>query len=1403
MKKTKVLITVCVFFAAAVLFFLPFGMLGADKRTFKVEYVNAADTDWYDATEERYYIDNIAELQGLAEIVNGGESFYGKEIYLSYDIETATSFTIGNAQTAFSGNFFGNGNKIKTGAPLFFSLNQARIQNLFIEADFSYDESSDMGILTIYAIDSIITETDIKVKYVCGRDGGRFGAYAAYAENTVIENCSVRGVIKKVGGTTGAIAADTLGCLIKNCYVNVDITATYVTGCAVGGIVGRTIDTNIVQCVSYSGITLRDPWGEEIAVSENAGMIVGNSDALSTTEKCYYLMSVIPPAGGGTAADAEVCTSEEFKSREFLDMLNEYSENMYIEDIIGYEINDGYPIFEYQSPRPVAEIKITGKGFVTADGEIFDKNIKVDFGAAISLKINADAYYTITYAAWNGQSIDIADGQEIAFVTEAIYERSSLVVVFEREMREIKLDGISASKVYDGTNTVKIGDITFGESGLYISNKYFENDDIYIINDFLGDDPIVAFFGYVNAGVNGQYLELTNVKFGGAALEYYTVPDSFKIYGAEILKAELIITYGDLTDGGDSYTAGIATAVYGDEITDGKHYGFSVNDPNFLLYGELFVEVLFDGQFRKLERGEIFPVGEYILRAGGVYARNYNITFAECRLTVSKRQLFIGFRDTATEYGTLPEFSYTYENFARGDDEYNAEGLINPDLGGIILTASNKPYEIALIGGSAKNYEIINVKGKLTVTKKEIKVWIDLLSKTYGDEDPPLTGYSEEGFCYDDKIYFKRNMGEDVGEYGYSGFIIEGNGYDATNCYEVKIQNPNERFKINKKRLDISIPDTLVTFGRRPDYRFVFDGLAFDGDADKILNLDVKVYLLTDSGFENPLNIADKFNVGSYAIKSVGGINNNYDIYHNAGKLSVEKAELTVTIKDNSITYGGVLYSDYEISGFAYDENASVVGGYIEFFVDGAERIDAGEYALLARGFFADNYSFIYVAGRLTVEKALLSITILYPVEITYGENLVFEYAFDGFVNGDDINALTVLKTEYLIISELQNVMPYAESKNYEFLFFGNTLKLNKRTLTLSGLHVADKLYDGKNTALLVGEPILKGGAEGDDLVLSGELTALFDYVSAGIMVPVTVYGGTVEGRNVHMYDFVMPKLYGNICVNSVVSNGIMVVSGAMLPYDSMLFVEILSDFKDLKKSIRKSIGSREVKYAINLRIASDSAVISENGKYTVYIPLDMLPDKNLDAIIIGGGRYTEVKTRIENNYLVIETDVIGSIALVKNNSVYIICTLIAVGILLLLAIYYLYKRGAIKKLAAAGTARISAATRRFVDGKGGIRRTGMSGGKPFKVFEPSEIERLYREPNDADESAQFYEDDIGAGARFYEDGAGEYNGNYDEGIFDIDVESNDEAYEDIIKRSMENAGEKDDADESGGTLPE
>ena len=110
------------------------------------------------------------------------------------------------------------------------------------------------------------------------------------------------------------------------------------------------------------------------------------------------------------------------------------------------------------------------------------------------------------------------------------------------------------------------------------------------------------------------------------------------------------------------------------------------------------------------------PAGTYdiVIKKGGV--RNYNDTYVNATLTITKAPLTVTVADAEREQGEEnPEFVITYSGWKNGD----TEAVLTKKATAATEAAKESPvgeYAIVLSGGEADNYEMVYVEGKLTVT---------------------------------------------------------------------------------------------------------------------------------------------------------------------------------------------------------------------------------------------------------------------------------------------------------------------------------------------------------------------------------------------------------------------------------------------------------------------------------------------------------------------------------------------------------------------------------------------------------------------------------------------------------------------------------------------------------------
>lgn len=183
--------------------------------------------------------------------------------------------------------------------------------------------------------------------------------------------------------------------------------------------------------------------------------------------------------------------------------------------------------------------------------------------------------------------------------------------------------------------------------------------------------------------------------------------------------------------------------------------------------------------------------------------------------------------------------------------------------------------------------------------------------------------------------------------------------------YDAGASTLSKEFVIDKAPLTVTAKPKTITYGDAP----ANDGVEYDG----FVNSENKGVLTGTVAFA--YNYNQYGNVGSYTITPSGLSSSNYDITFTAGTLTVNKAPLTITADNKSVTYGEAA-PEYTVSysGFVNSETASVLGGFLNIACTYAQNDNVGTYDITPSGFSAQNYVINYVGGTLTVSLASLTL---------------------------------------------------------------------------------------------------------------------------------------------------------------------------------------------------------------------------------------------------------------------------------------------------------------------------------------------------------------------------------------------------------------------------------------------
>ena len=158
------------------------------------------------------------------------------------------------------------------------------------------------------------------------------------------------------------------------------------------------------------------------------------------------------------------------------------------------------------------------------------------------------------------------------------------------------------------------------------------------------------------------------------------------------------------------------------------------------------------------------PVGEYDIVASKGTVTNYNVTYVNGKLTITKAPLTITAKSYTIKQGdALPTFEAEYSGFKNNETKavLSAQPTITTSA-----TSASEPgtYDIVVSGASATNYEISYVKGTLTISAVEVEPVTETETTTFSETVNENTDLSNTII---DNTYFTMNA-------------ENGDGYDAT-----------------------------------------------------------------------------------------------------------------------------------------------------------------------------------------------------------------------------------------------------------------------------------------------------------------------------------------------------------------------------------------------------------------------------------------------------------------------------------------------------------------------------------------------------------------------------------------------------------------------------------------------
>ncbi len=502
--------------------------------------------------------------------------------------------------------------------------------------------------------------------------------------------------------------------------------------------------------------------------------------------------------------------------------------------------------------------------------------------------------------------------------------------------------------------------------------------------------------------------------------------------------------------------------------------------------------------------GSTFP----ITLSGGVDS-NYSFNYVNGTLTINKAALTAKADDKSRSYGLVnPAFTISYTGFVNGDDPTDVTSPIASTTAS--LTSNVGTYPITLSGGSATNYSLSYVAGTLTVTIAPLTAKADNKSRTYGAANPTLT-ITYTGFLNSDNpssiteptISTAATPATPVGTYA-----ITLSGGSAQN-YGLILQPGT--LTIGKASLTAKADDKSKTYGQvNPANSITYTGFMNGDNASSVTPPTISGPAATTG---SP--------VGTYPITLSGGSATNYNLTLQNGLLTINKANLRITVQDKSRMYSQQnppLTFSYVMGDFVNGDTPSTITAPVAT-TTATTASPSGTYPITVTGTTL-NYTFVVSNGTLTVTKAPLTAK-ADDKSKNYGDPVpLLTVTISGFVNGEDQSQLSNFPVASTTATAASPAGSYpitvsgGSASNYTFNYVSGALNVGKVQLTVKA--------DNQSKPFQTPNPPLTISYSG---FVNGEALSVIDVpptasTTATTNSPVGGYPITVSGGSDDNYSF-------------------------------------------------------------------------------------------------------------------------------------------------------------------------------------------------------------------------------------------------------------------------------------------
>ena len=478
--------------------------------------------------------------------------------------------------------------------------------------------------------------------------------------------------------------------------------------------------------------------------------------------------------------------------------------------------------------------------------------------------------------------------------------------------------------------------------------------------------------------------------------------------------------------------------------------------------------------------------------------------------------------------------------------------------------------------------------------------------------------------------------------------------FDVTNLTPSYLPAGNGFVYSVQPALNVSVGNASITYGQTVTANLSLTGLTLGGDtiSQSVFGISpsdlpnlvttglASTVPLSPGGFAHAGNHTDAITAAAKSTVTTGSVFGVAVTTGTAGDLTIAKANLNVTPTNATRVYRDADPAfTFNYTGFVAGDNASVIDTAPGISTTATTSSDVGSYTLTALGGLDNNYNLVPSGtALLSITPAALSLTGLAGVNRVYDGTTVATFSGTPTIaplGGDTISLSGVLTATASFADRHVGTnkgitlagfgLTGAQAGNYTLVLPTNlTASITPASLSLSGLSVVGRVYDGTTTASVTGTAAVAPLA-GDTVTVTGTPSASFLDENAAANKPVTLSGLTLGGTHSGNYVLAPSTLTGMITPRPLDITGLLANSRV---YDATTaatlsgtatITPISGDVLSLTGTPTASFASKNVGTAIPVSVAGFSLAGTDALNYALNQPTGLFADISPASLAITG----------------------------------------------------------------------------------------------------------------------------------------------------------------------------------------